>query len=63
MSKKVRAIFAVFKVLFALSSDLLDQPHLAQGYSRRIALIVNGVDERKIYDEVQLGVNKLASGG
>ena len=24
MSKKVRAIFAVFKVLFALSSDLLD---------------------------------------
>ena len=39
------------------------QPHLAQCYSFRIALIVNGVHESKIYFAVQLGVNKLVSGG
>ena len=33
------------------------QPHLAQGYSRRIAPMLNGVHERKIYFEVQLGEN------
>ena len=32
---------------------------IAQWYSLRIALIVNGVHERKIYFAVQLGVNKL----
>ena len=33
-----------------------------QGYSLRIALMVNGVHESKIYFAVQLGVNKLVSG-
>ena len=37
MSKKVRAIFAVFKVLFALSSDLLDM----------ISYFVTAVNERR----------------
>ena len=31
--------------------------------SRRIDLMLNGVHESKIYFTVQLGVNKLASGG
>ena len=39
------------------------QPHLAQCYSRRIALMLNSVHESKIYFEIELGVNKLASGG
>ena len=37
--------------------DLIYQPHLAQCYSRRIALMLNGVHESKIYFEVQLDVN------
>ena len=33
------------------------QPHLAQCYSRRIALMLYGAHESEIYFEVQLGVN------
>ena len=39
------------------------QPHLAQCYSRRKALMLNSVHESKIYFTVQLGVNKLVFGG
>ena len=44
-------------VVFINQSVMMTQPHLAQCYSRRIALILYGVHERKIYIEVQLGVN------
>ena len=44
--------------------DLLaPQPHLAQCYSRRIALMLNCLHESKIYFEVQLGVNYLVLSG
>ena len=36
---------------------LVFQPHLAQCYSRRIALISCGAHESEIYFEVQLGLN------
>ena len=36
----------------------MNQPHLAQCYSRRIALMLYGEHESKIYFEVQLGVKK-----
>ena len=49
--------------LSTLSEHSIVQPHLAQCYSRRIALISYGVHQSKIYFEVQLGVNKVVSGG
>ena len=51
------------KNIIFLAHKLLNQigvqPHLAQCYSRRIALMLNGIHihESKIYFEVQLGVN------
>ena len=54
-------------VLFPWSNqgkdNLRPQRDVAQRYSLRIALIVNDVNESKIYFAVQLSVNELVSRG